>query len=153
MILPFRYDQLPFPLERFDRYLVFQLEIVADSDFRNVQCGEQTVVKPFSPVPRRLRCRSKATPGTMIRSISFSGTAMQSSVGSRMPKAPALSDSFPEYRSNWRSFPFIRGSNNFFSRYHFSTDRLFAPRQKWRGKVLCMKLAGRDPSLPAVPLS
>ena len=45
----FSYDQVHFPVERLDRYPVFQLEIVADSDLGNVQCGEQAVVKAFSP--------------------------------------------------------------------------------------------------------
>ncbi len=46
--LLFSYDQVHFLIKRFDRYPVFQLKIVADSDFRNVQCGKQTVIKTLS---------------------------------------------------------------------------------------------------------
>ena len=34
------------------------------------------------------------------QSISLSGTASQSSLGSNIPKTPVLSDSFPAYKSN-----------------------------------------------------
>ncbi len=43
------YDQIHFTVEWLDRYPVFQLEIVTDSDFGDVQSREQAVIKSFSP--------------------------------------------------------------------------------------------------------
>ncbi len=71
------------------RDLRYHLEPEAYANLGSVERGKKAVVESL-PRPMRFLSLSKATPGTIIKSISFFGTSMPSTLGSNIPKGPGF---------------------------------------------------------------